>query len=159
MNTPKKTFTLIELMVVAIIVAILAAVAIPLMTGNVQRAIITEAEAALGTIRSNMRAGYSEYGEYDLIENDDGDAISDGEVAVNLRPISNTDLDGHYFSHHCYLIEAVDDDTFTLKADGTLSDDTVAPASEKVGQLEVTMDQAGTIRLSTDDGATFEDVQ
>ena len=156
MTSLKKTFTLIELMVVAIIVAILAAVAIPLMTGNVQRAIITEAQAALGTIRSNMRAAYSEYGAYDLIQNDEGDAITGGELAVNLRPIANEDLDGHYFSHECYTIVSVDDDEFSLLCDGT---DSTAVANSKVGDLEVTMDQDGTITMSTDDGTTFEHVQ
>ena len=48
----KAGFTLVELMVVAIIVAILAAVAIPLMSGNRTRAMATEAETALGTIRT-----------------------------------------------------------------------------------------------------------
>ena len=39
----KAGFTLVELMVVAIIVAILAAVSIPLMSGNKRRAAATEA--------------------------------------------------------------------------------------------------------------------
>ena len=62
----KDGFTLVELMVVAVIVAILAAVAIPLMSANKNRAIMTEAEAALGTIRSVLRAQYAETGRYDV---------------------------------------------------------------------------------------------
>ena len=60
----KNGFTLVELMVVAVIVAILAAVAIPLMSGNKKRAMCSEAEAALGTIRSQLRAQYAETKDY-----------------------------------------------------------------------------------------------
>ena len=66
----KAGFTLVELMVVAVIVAILAAVAIPLMSANKNRAIMTEAEAALGTIRSALRAQYAETGAYNKDIND-----------------------------------------------------------------------------------------
>ncbi|MFH1622014.1 MAG: type II secretion system protein [Candidatus Omnitrophota bacterium] len=51
----KQGFTMIELMIVAIIVAILAVVLIPLMSANRNRAYATEAEATLGTIRTAMR--------------------------------------------------------------------------------------------------------
>lgn len=57
-------FTLVELMVVAIIVAILASVAIPLMSGNKKRALGTEAETVLGTLRTQLRIMYVETGSY-----------------------------------------------------------------------------------------------
>ena len=56
MNRKNKLgFTLVELMVVAIIVAILAAVAIPLMSGNKKKAQATEAQAGAGTIKTLVR--------------------------------------------------------------------------------------------------------
>src|SRR3989338_5022281 len=45
-------FTLIELLVVVIIVAVLAAVGVPLLSANVTRARGTEAETGLGTLRT-----------------------------------------------------------------------------------------------------------
>jgi prepilin-type N-terminal cleavage/methylation domain-containing protein len=60
----KKGFTLVELMIVAIIVAILAAVVIPLMAGNRYKAIATEAEAGLGTIATAMKVYYAENGTW-----------------------------------------------------------------------------------------------
>ena len=57
----KKGFTLIELLVVIIIVGILAAVAIPMMRTNVERAHGTEGVAALGAIRSAMRIYEAEH--------------------------------------------------------------------------------------------------
>ena len=66
MKNKKSGFTLVELMIVAVIVAILAAVAIPLTTANKKRAMATEAEAALGTIRSALRAMYVQTGAYNV---------------------------------------------------------------------------------------------
>jgi len=58
----RKGFTMIELMVVIIIVGILAAVAVPLMRGNVDQAKWSEAAAAAGAIRSANRAYFAEKG-------------------------------------------------------------------------------------------------
>jgi prepilin-type N-terminal cleavage/methylation domain-containing protein len=65
MNRKNKAgFTLVELMVVAIIVAILAAVAIPLMSGNTKRAIATEGQAGIGTIKTAQQVYKAEHGGY-----------------------------------------------------------------------------------------------
>ena len=85
----KAGFTLVELMVVAVIVAILAAVAIPLMSANKKRAISTEAESALGTIRSALRAQYAETGAYNVTVESTGAAdLSNGDPATALPGIS-----------------------------------------------------------------------
>ncbi len=60
----RKGFTLIELMIVMIIVAILAAAAVPLYTSIVSRAYESEIVSALGTIRSAARAYKAENGVY-----------------------------------------------------------------------------------------------
>ena len=66
MNTKKnkKGFTLVELMIVAIIVAILAAVVIPLMAGNRFKAIATEGEAGLGTVVTAAKVYKAENGTW-----------------------------------------------------------------------------------------------
>jgi len=58
------SFTMIELMIVVIIVAILASSAVPLYRSAVSRAYESEIVAALGTIRSAQRMYYAQYRRY-----------------------------------------------------------------------------------------------
>lgn len=106
----KSGFTLVELMVVAIIVAILAAVAIPLMSGNKERAMATEAQAGCSTIATALRMHYVEKGDLTGIT----DPIAD------LNGIKADDLDGEFFNDESYAISGTGDDgdTYTITADG-----------------------------------------
>ena len=131
-------FTLVELMVVAVIVAVLAAVAIPLMTSNKKRAMATEAEAALGTIRSALRGMLAETGAYNVDRN--GDAITAPVDAVDIIEISEGDLDGRFFSDASYEITEVGTTNYLLTATG---DDSEAPKAADVAGLEVTLDEGG----------------
>jgi len=117
MNNRKSGFTLVELMVVAIIVAILAAVAIPLMSANKKRAMSTEAEAALGTIRTALRAMYAQSGAYNL--DIDGNPIANGISPTNLSGLLPGDLDGKYFDEDDYTLTTLGASTYTVTAVGT----------------------------------------
>lgn len=134
----KKGFTLVELMVVAIIVAILAAVAIPLMSANKRRAMATEAEAGLGTIRSSLRALYAQTSDY--TDDASGGTIGTGAVVGNVPGISDGDLDGRFFSDESYTITAVGTDSYVLQSSGDAS--TATEASEVAG-VTITLDEDG----------------
>ena len=85
-------FTLIELLVVIIIVAVLAAVGIPLMTSNVDKAKLTEAMSGLGTIRTLERARLAETAAYPATQ-------SFGNLGMKTG-----DLLGRYFDDGNYKV-------------------------------------------------------
>jgi len=146
----KKGFTLVELMVVAIIVAILAAVAVPLMKGSKDRAVATEAEAALGSIRSQMRSIFAQYGAY---TGDPTDPITDGAVQGNVPGFDAAsgsapgDLDGTYFSGNCYDI-TVAQYTFTAECDWSDSNNS-AGFTPKYGDVDDSANETEINHLGT----------
>jgi len=114
MKLNKAGFTLVELMVVAIIVAILAAVAIPLMMGNKNRAMATEAQAGLGTIRTAMQVYKAEYGGYPT-------HYSGQNMGATLTPsltVKPGDLDGKYYRSSGYVCTTVTSSNYLLTATG-----------------------------------------
>lgn len=129
----KAGFTLVELMVVAIIVAILAAVAIPLMSGNKKRAAATEADAALGTIRSALRAVLAETGAYN--QTPSGTTLANGAAATTVPGINPGDLNGKYWSDGNYVVTTITASNYLLTASG---------GTGMVAGVTITLNQDGT---------------
>ena len=132
----KAGFTMVELMVVVIIVAILAAAAIPLYTANIKRAIKTEADSTLGAIRSGERIYKAEFNAYTP-------ATSDGILTVLRVNLA----DPHYFSPLCYDVAGTDS-TFLVTC--TNIPGNTAPGADQATKyfgngIVATMDQKGTI--------------
>lgn len=128
-----KGFTLIELMIVVLIVAILAAVAVPLMRGRVDAAKWSEAKAAMGTISTAIRAYHAEKGPNGAVPT----AIF-GQGATELG-FATGDLEGTYFADGDYALSglAMDPLTFTITCTPSKAD---APSN----YATVSLNQAGT---------------
>lgn len=128
----KSGFTLIELLVVVIIVAVLAAVGIPLLSANVQRARMTEAETGLGTIRTALRAY--------IVENTVLPGGGVGTFLTNLG-FSAPDFQGQFFSFNDYnLTKSASTTDYCI---GVVS--ATGISGSKVGTERRSMDENGTI--------------
>ena len=124
-----RGFTLIELMVVILIVAVLAAAAVPLMRSKIDRSKWTEANAAAGTIRNAVRVYFLETG--DTVTG----ALNDATVLSALE-MTAADLTGTYFTVSDYVIDSVTaDGTAVITVTGS---QTNAPSGSK------TLTAAGT---------------
>ena len=125
----RSGFTLVELMVVILIIGILAAVAVPLMRGRIDRAKWSEANASCGTIWSGIRAYIAEKGpdfDYSAVQTGLDDAATCQELGFNL-----SDLEGTYFSQNCYTITRIvaEPPACTIEADSSASTKASPPAA------------------------------
>ena len=102
MSYDRRGFTLIELIIAVILIAILSSIAVPMMQGMTDKAIKTEAITALGAIREAMREYYAEYQAWP-------DQYGGADIILN-QYFSGNGLTGTYFSHDCYVIGCVDND-------------------------------------------------
>jgi len=133
-------FTLVELMTVVIIIAVLAAVAVPLLQGRISAARWSEANAAAGTIASGIRDYVAEKGP--TYAGYSADLV--GGVAVfgpNIG-ITASDLEGTYFGSGSYAITSVSvpgasgavDFVITVTPTAGLSGTTVSGAAHTLNQ-------------------------
>ncbi len=124
----RKGFTLVELMVVILIVGILAAVAIPLMQGRIDKAKWSEANAAAGTIRTAVRAYAAETSVSNAQTVCQGNTCDDSTVQAALG-FNSADLQGTYFEPDCYTITAIDaNGVATITVDSSASSKTGKPS-------------------------------
>jgi type IV pilus assembly protein PilE len=88
----EKGLTLIELLIVIVIVGLLAAVAIPIYTGYMQRARRADAKTALEQVRAAQEMWRAEKGSYAT----DGGGNSAETILQNTMGASNTTISSYY---------------------------------------------------------------
>ena len=124
----RNGFSLVELMIVIVIIGVLAAVAVPIYTSNVKKAKMSEADAALGTIRTQLRVYYGENGSYPTV------SPAGYVIGAAWNDIKSGELTGKYFTDSSYTY---------LSADGV--NYTITCAKGSVLDSDRTMDQAGNL--------------
>jgi prepilin-type N-terminal cleavage/methylation domain-containing protein len=107
-----KGFTLVEVMIVILIVGILAAVAVPLMRGRIDKAKWVEANATAGALKTGVRAYVATSDPNSSGCPEIEGSLGSGSVASSLG-FTSTALDGSYFNQADYTISDVDAATGT----------------------------------------------
>lgn len=96
----EKSFTMIELLIVIVIICILSAIALPIMSGNIKKAKQSEAIVTLGTIRTAEQLYYIEYGSYVSVNKNQWAA---GPLSVYMK---DTYMNGRYTESLEYSVSA-----------------------------------------------------
>lgn len=120
-------FTLIEMMIVLVILAILAAIAIPSYSNFVMRGRLMDAHAKLGDLRGQMERYFLDNRTY---QDTTGTLCGIDDAAINMTATYNAD-GGRSFDIACV---AATPTTYTLTATGR--------AARGVGGFTFTVDQA-----------------
>jgi type II secretory pathway pseudopilin PulG len=89
----------VEIMIVIVIIAVLAAVAVPVYTKNIQKAKRSEAESALGSIRRQVEIYRGEFGNYPK------QRPADYVIGKAWNDIKPGELNGKYFSDSSYTYD------------------------------------------------------
>lgn len=143
----RAAFTLIELLVVVIIVAVLAAVGVPMLSANIERAMGSEAEAGLGAVRTALRTYFVENGS-----TYSGATLTESATTLDLNVNSgwnNGDLDGQYFDDGDYSFDGTPDASgFCVRAVAGAGND-YTPGATKAAN-------AGIVRSIDETGRIFE---
>lgn len=119
-------FSLVELMIVIVIIGVLAAVAVPIYNNNVRKAKMSEADAALGSIRTQLRVYYGENGAYPVA------ASSEYVLGASWNDIKAGELTGAYFTDSSY--------TYV----GTATTYTISCAAGSILDSDRTLNEGGT---------------
>ena len=137
-------FARVELLIVVIIVAILAALAIPLYRGATGRAYRSEADPILGKIRGSFRTVQSQAaaGDFSALARNYTASMNLKVTEVSELNLNAVDLEGRYFDSDSYRITTLTNTTYVVKAIG---DSSRAADKSVVAGLIRTIDQDGTL--------------
>ena len=128
----KNGFTLVELMIAVVVVAILSAIAVPAYNDYIRRGKIAEATSNLADMRVKMEQHFQDNRTYQAVG-----ANVPCTAGSTVPPPQNT----RYFTYACAMPTAT---TFTITATGI--------AAQGMGGFEYTINQANT-QASTMSGA------
>lgn len=105
-------FSLVELMIVLVVIALLTSIGVPIYTSNMKKVRMSEADVSLATIRDRLRVFYAE-------NEGDGYPVAADEVTVFdawWSNIKDGELQGNYFGQEDYTYTG-DGSTYLIKCD------------------------------------------
>jgi prepilin-type N-terminal cleavage/methylation domain-containing protein len=174
-----KGFTMVELLVVLIILAILVAVAAPMYFSNVNRSRASEAVAAMGLIRQSIRDYRISHSAYTYPTFSASNTVTAGIAAPFETGVDVNVGVTQYFSNGAYSLDSgaseltaepfntVNALNFVITANGNLqtnvpcgsgTPDNCAMKADDVkaagSQIVLKMDNSGTVWVNYDNGAT-----
>lgn len=106
-KTASSGFSLLELMIIIVIIGVLAAVAVPIYSKNVERAIRAEGEATLGSIRTQVLMYYGEWGEFPI-------EPLGRIITQDWHQIKPAELDGKNFDRFSYYYQGLDGSSYLI---------------------------------------------
>ncbi|MBC8376411.1 MAG: prepilin-type N-terminal cleavage/methylation domain-containing protein [FCB group bacterium] len=105
-------FSLVELVIVIVIVGLSSAIAVPIVSINDTKAKLSEADAAMTSLRTQLRIYEEKNGEYPI------EASAINVIGADWNNFSTNALNGKYFADGSYTYESLDGMNFTLSCAG-----------------------------------------
>lgn len=105
-------FSLVELVIVVVIAALSSAIAVPIVSSNGTKAKLSEADAGLTNLRTQLRIYYSQNGVYPSEET----VVS--VTGASWNGIGAGSLTGKYFTDDSYSYVSATGEGFTLSCSG-----------------------------------------
>lgn len=127
-----RGFTLLELMMVIVVIAILASIALPSYTDYIRRGKFTEAQSQLSDMRAKLEQYYQDNRNY-------------GSTAATCGVAVPTGADARYFTYTCNWLPGGTNQGYTITATGV--------AAEGLDGIAFTVNESNT-RQSTVTAAT-----
>ena len=99
---------MIELVIIVVVVGLSSAIAVPIVTFNDTKAKLSEADANLNSLRTQLRIYFSKHGEYPI------SPIATDVIGANWNEFGTSRLDGKFFSDNSYSYVSHTGTEFTL---------------------------------------------
>ena len=118
-------FTMVEMAIVIGMISIVTAITVPIYVSNVQKAKLSEADANLGSIRTQLRIYYGQNSEYPKAP------TAAKVIGASWNNMNTGALNGRYFSDSSYTYVSVEgiDFTITCETNSLLESDRTINAS------------------------------